>query len=268
MRMLITGAGSGIGRAVATGAAHGLGPEARLFLVDLDAERLATVQTEILSTGAACFVLVADLARPDAADVVVSAAVDALGGLDALVSNAGLVAPAPLTEMTVESFDSNMALNARATWLLGRAAHPALRESGGAIVATASISGTYPTPPLGAYSASKAALIMLVKQMALEWGPDGIRCNTVSPGPTLTGLTAGAFGGEEPAQRENRERREQVIPLRKVGRAEEVAEAILFLAGPRASQITGIDVAVDGGVGLILMPASGGGSGPVGKAIT
>jgi NAD(P)-dependent dehydrogenase (short-subunit alcohol dehydrogenase family) len=267
MRMIITGAGSGIGRAVAIGAARTHGVDARLFLVDLDADRLGAVKAELSDLGASASVLATDLALPESPEFVVSTALAALGGLDALVSNAGLVAPAPLTDMTVESFDSSMNLNARATWLLGKAAHGALRDSGGAIVATASISGTYPTPPLGAYSASKAALIMLIKQMALEWGPDGIRCNTVSPGPTLTGLTAGAFGGDEPAQRENRERREQVIPLRKVGRAEEVAEAILFLASPRASQITGIDVAVDGGVGLILMPASGGGSGPVGKAI-
>jgi NAD(P)-dependent dehydrogenase (short-subunit alcohol dehydrogenase family) len=100
---------------------------------------------------------------------------------------------------------------------------------------------------------------MIIQQLALEWGRYGIRCNAVSPGPTDSGLTKGSFGVEtSDAARKNRSWREQIIPLRKIGRPEEVAEAILFLAGPRASQITGVDLAVDGGLSLTLMPVTGG----------
>ncbi|CAB4967500.1 MAG: SDR family oxidoreductase [Actinobacteria bacterium] len=270
MKMLITGSGSGIGRAVALGAAREatLEDPALLLLVDRDVDSVAQVADEVDALGGRAVVVEYDLLLADGPAHAVSVARAEFGGLDALISNAGMVAPAPLTEMSVESFDATMALNARVTWQLGREAHDLLSASRGSIVATASISGTFPTPPLGAYSASKAALMMLIRQMALEWGPDGIRCNSVSPGPTITGLTMNAFGGGSPEQQENRRRRESMIPLRKVGSADEVANAILFLAGPRASQITGIDLAVDGGIGLILMPASGGGTGPVGKSIS
>jgi NAD(P)-dependent dehydrogenase (short-subunit alcohol dehydrogenase family) len=185
-----------------------------------------------------------------------------LGGLDALISNAGYARSAPLLDLEADEFDRSIAVNTRAAWLLGKAAFPILAESQGAIVATESMSARHPTPPLGAYSASKAALVMLVQQMALEWGPSGIRCNVVSPGPTATGMTAGIFAdAQDETQRRNRAKREAHIPLRRVGEATDVAAAIMFLAGPSARQITGIDLTVDGGLSIGLMPAVGGGQG-------
>ncbi|MCW1402480.1 SDR family oxidoreductase [Novosphingobium sp. MW5] len=148
------------------------------------------------------------------------------------------------------------AINTRATWLLAKAAHPHLAANRGAFVATASMSATQPTPGLGFYSSSKAALLMLVRQLSLEWGPDGIRCNTVSPGPTYTPMTQAGY-----ADADRRAAREAMIPLRKLGMAEDVANAILFLIGPGASHITGIDILVDGGMSNNLMPATGGGTG-------
>ena len=88
-----------------------------------------------------------------------------------MVSNAGVIQRASLLELEVADYDRSFAINTRATWLLARAAHPLLAASKGCIVATASISGHEPTPPLGAYSASKAGLLMLVRHMAVEWGP-------------------------------------------------------------------------------------------------
>ena len=118
------------------------------------------------------------------------------------------------------------------------------------------MSAHQPTPGLGFYSSSKAALLMLIRQLALEWGKDGIRCNTVSPGPTYTPMTQTGYA--DPARRAQRE---SMIPLGKLGQAEDVANAILFLIGPGASHITGIDIAVDGGMSQNLMPATGGGTG-------
>ena len=132
----------------------------------------------------------------------------------------------------------------------------AIRESGGAIVATASISADHPTPPLGAYAASKAALVRLVEQMAIEWGPVGIRCNCVSPGPTLTGMTSRGY-----ADAARRAQRESTIPLRRLGTAADIAGAVLFLLGTEAAFINGINLIVDGGLGRNLMPASGAGTG-------
>jgi NAD(P)-dependent dehydrogenase (short-subunit alcohol dehydrogenase family) len=97
---------------------------------------------------------------------------------------------------------------------------------------------------------------MLVRQLAIEWGKDGIRCNTVSPGPTHTPMTAAGYA--DPARRAQRD---AMIPLGKLGLAEDVANAILFLIGPQAGHITGVDIVVDGGMSNNLMPATGAGTG-------
>ena len=261
MRMLITGAASGIGRAVALRAAE-LFPDAALFVTDANASALEETVEAISKAGTKVWSSASDLSDPAVPERIVREAVGALGGLDSLVSNAGLLRPSSLLALDMEEYQLAFDVNTRPTWLLGKAAHAALSASGGTIVATASISSDQPSSGLGAYSPSKAALVMLVRQMALEWGSDGIRCNGVSPGRTFTGMTASAFNDEtDPVQMENRRRREAFIPLRKIGLPEEVANTILFLAGPLSSQITGVNVNVDGGQTLSLMPATGGGSG-------
>ncbi len=258
-RFVITGAASGIGRAAAELAAD-MG--AALFLVDLNKAGLQEVAELVRGRASVVESVTADLADPDVPEQVIAQAAAALGGIDAVISNAGLPQIGPLLELPVSSFDLSVAVNVRAHWLLGKAAHPWLKESKGALVATASITGHEPTPKLGAYAVAKAALLMLVQQLALEWGPDGIRVNSVSPGPTVTGMTAGVFNDlNDEKQRKMREFRESQLPLRKVGQPVEVARALLFLAGPDASQITGIDVLVDGGLSLALMTAAGGGAG-------
>lgn len=261
MRYLITGAGSGIGRAVAGLAAKGsdaTGPVS-LALVDRDADALDRAVTELSGLGATCVPVVADLADTESPGQAVRRAVEALGGLDALVSNAGVTVAAPLEDLELDAYELTFAINTRATWLLAKAAFPALKESRGAIVATASISATNPTPPLGMYSPSKAALLMIIRQMALEWGRHGIRANCVSPGPTDTGLTRNSFGeSESEAARANREHREGTTPLHRIARADDIAEAILYLSGPRATHVTGVDLKVDGGITNAVMPLAGG----------
>ena len=264
MRMIITGAASGIGRAVATLAAKSYGAQLRLLLVDRELVGLEETAHQVAAAGGSAIAMPADLSIIDTAAQIVRRAESELGGIDSIISNAGINRVAALKDLDVETYDLMFDVNTRPTWLLGKAAHPALSKSRGNIVATASISCDHPTPPLASYSASKAALVMLVRQMALEWGPDGIRCNCVSPGPTYTGMTKNAFNDEnDPKQMENRRRREAIMPLRKLGQPEEVANAILFLAGPGASQITGVVLNVDGGLTLSLMPATGSGQGHV-----
>ncbi len=255
MRVIITGAASGIGRACAELLAAGamVPGDHQMLLADRDAANLAAAADAIGPAAKPC---VADLADPDCGDRIVAAALDHMGGIDAVISNAGIIMGGALADLPISDFDRIFAVNTRAAWLLGKAAYPHLRDSKGAFVATASMSATQPTPALGFYSCSKAALLMMVRQLSIEWGPDGIRCNTVSPGPTYTPMTSAGY--DDAARRAQREAN---IPLRKLGMANDVANAILFLIGPHAGHISGIDLLVDGGMSNMLMPSSGGGVG-------
>jgi NAD(P)-dependent dehydrogenase (short-subunit alcohol dehydrogenase family) len=244
MKAIITGAASGIGKAVAARLRTG-GDPLELLLVDREAAALDGVAGELDAVP-----LAVDLARPDAGELVADAARRHLGGLDALISNAGIAVTGALAELSLEDWERTFAVNVRATWLLAKATYPLLRDGGGAVVATASIAARDPSPPIGAYSPSKAALVMLVRQLAYEWGPDGIRCNCVSPGPTHTGMTDATYS--DPARRAERAGH---LPLRRVADPDDIAAVIAFLASPEAAFVTGIDVLVDGGLGTSLLPA-------------
>jgi NAD(P)-dependent dehydrogenase (short-subunit alcohol dehydrogenase family) len=255
MRAVITGAGSGIGRATALRLARDGGAAARLVLVDLHEDALERVAREIAAQGGrgdgATLTVVADVGDPAAIQAVGTRAAAWLDGLDALVSNAGFFPPAtPLISMDLALFDRMFDVNTRATWLLAQAMRPLLAAARGSIVATASISAEEPTPGICSYSANKAALVMLVRQLALELGPAGVRCNCVSPGTTRTGIND--FLLSDPAVRAARE---AMLPLRRIGQPEDLANAIAFLVGPDAAYITGVNLLVDGGLNLTLMPS-------------
>ena len=255
MSVIITGAASGIGLATAELFATqplGEGP-AQLLLADRDAEGLRKAAASFAKRLCCEKIATADLSDPGAGAAIVDAAIRRFGSLQALVSNAGAIHRVPLAELDAAAFDLMMAVNVRATLMLGQAAYPHLSTSRGAIVATASSAADHPAIPLGAYSTSKAALIMLVRQMAGEWGPAGIRCNCVSPGPTHTAMTAAAY--DDPAVREARG---QDIPMGRVGRPEDLARAIRFLAGRESDHISGINLRVDGALDAVLGVARSG----------
>lgn len=248
----MTGAASGIGRGIAHRLAADAvrrGDECRLALFDLDEDGARSLCAEIESEHVAPVPVTVDLASPSSVGNAFSQAMDHLDGLDALVSNAGVITPRPLELLDQQAWDRDFAVNVRATWLLAQAGYEALGVSRGSIVATASISASAPTEGIGAYGASKAALLMLVKQLAREWGPDGIRCNVVSPGSILTAMTGKGLADPE-AQR----RRENQIPLRRIGQPADIAAVVSFLLGPDAAYVTGADIPVDGGWAVALMP--------------
>ncbi len=248
LRALVTGATGGIGRAICFGLVTYARERGQRLSIAAAASKsgsaLDALGTELAAQGAAAFGVAADLADAAACIDLARTAVHKCEGLDLLVSNAGIAHGAPLATLALEDWDRVFAIDARATWLLAREAHAALAASRGAIVAVASISAWYPFPGLGAYSPAKAALAMLCRQLAQEWAADGIRVNSVSPGLIRTPLT-------EPIYRdgETLRRRQEAVPLGRIGTAEDVARAVVHLAGPDADYVTGIDLRLDGGLG-------------------
>ena len=232
-RAVITGGASGIGAATAR-RMHEEG--ATVAIVDVDGAAAGKVAAEV---GGSSFT--ADVADPDACSAAINAAAEALGGMTVLFNNAGIGAARPLHEYSDRQFAKLVGVNLAGTFHGIRAAVPIMRERGGCIVNHASVSGIRPTRFEGPYSAAKAGVISLTMDAALEYGPD-IRVNCVSPGFIETPLTAGVLSDDA-----LRTAIEDATPMRRVGSAIDVANAVVFLASPLASYITGHNLVVDGG---------------------
>ncbi|MCX2698156.1 SDR family NAD(P)-dependent oxidoreductase [Ochrobactrum chromiisoli] len=240
--VVVTGAGGGIGQALARAFA---GQGTRVVLLDRDTQRTAPLAE---SLGGGALALACDLSRPD--DVAAAAAkVEAEGGADILVNNAGILRPGPLESVSEADWSAMLAVNLTgylaAAQSFGRGM---IARGGGALVHVASIAGTQPQPASGAYSASKAAILMLSRQLAFEWGPKGIRSNSLSPGLVRTPLSEPFYKDEKV-----KAAREAMVPMRHIAMPEDMADVALFLASPRASYVTGQDLVVDGGLSQSLM---------------
>jgi NAD(P)-dependent dehydrogenase (short-subunit alcohol dehydrogenase family) len=244
---IVVGGASGIGAAAARILAR---RGARVVVSDKNAEEAEGVAHELAEAGAEACAIAVDVA--DHADIVrlVGSAVEAFGGIDILINAAGIVRPAPLEELHDEDWQAVYDVNVLGALDLARAALPHLRESRhAAIVHVSSVGALFGRPNGGAYGSSKAALNNLTSQMALEWGPSGVRVNAVNPGTIDTPL----FRKSIPP--ETVRKREAVIPLGRIGGPEEVAEVMVFLASPEASYLTGQAISVCGGHSISLMNA-------------
>jgi glucose 1-dehydrogenase len=192
--------------------------------------------------GGTAIALSGDLADVDSAAKLVETAASEFGGLDALVSNAGVASPGKICELSVAEWDRMFAVNLRSAWLLAKSCYPHLKKNRGAACFTSSMSGQLPHEGSGAYSPTKAALAMLAQTLALEWAPDGIRANVVSPGMTRTPMSEKMY-----ADPQIKQAREKLIPLSRIGDPKDIANAIEFLISPLSSYVTGQDLCVDGG---------------------
>ena len=165
--------------------------------------------------------------------------------IDALINNAGLQIVKPLLEMTVEEWHRTFAVNLRSAFLAMQLAHPQLKRQRGAVVNVASVHAVATSPGLAAYAASKGGMVAMTRAAAIEFAPDGVRVNAVLPGAIETPMLS---AGAERLGADGMRQIEQRVPLRRIGQAQEVANAILFLAGPDSAYVTGTTLAVDGGV--------------------
>ncbi len=239
---LVTGAARGIGRAIAV-ALSDAGADVALGLRDGDTG--AEVVDAVAAAGGAALPLqmdVTDLAQVDAA---VEEVVRRLGRIDVLVNNAGIGLPeTPAEDVTVEDFDATVALNLRGTFFASQAAGRAMiRQGSGQIVNLSSQAGFVALPGEAVYCMTKAAISHLTKCLAVEWGEHGITVNAVAPTFIATPGTEPALA--DPAFRADVE--ERIAALHRIGTPDDVTGAVVFLASPAASLITGQTLLVDGG---------------------
>ena len=245
---LITGGASGLGLAVARQMAD---EGAKVVLVDWDG---AALQKAKAALGGDVRTLTGDVSLEETAAAAIALARSELGRLDVLFNNAGIdpLRARSVLETEVEDWDRVLDVNVRSAYLMSRAAIPLMREhGGGAIVNTASIAGLKPAGDEAVYSVSKAAMVSLTGTLAVDFAADGIRANCVCPGYMEMVMTDRRRDLTEEQQKARADGAAARVPLGRQGTYEEVARAVLFLAGPDASYITGAALVVDGGLMLV-----------------
>ncbi|MFM7717953.1 MAG: SDR family NAD(P)-dependent oxidoreductase [Actinomycetota bacterium] len=239
--VLIVGGATGIGRATALALAAA-GDVVTLADLDLaGADRVAAASSGRI-VPVAC-----DAGSVDGPAAAVDAAVAAGGGLDTLIANAGVLIARPLAEWTAEDWDRSMAVNVRGPFLLAQAAAPHLaRSSNASIIFTASTGAFRGHAGMPAYAASKAALVNLVRALADELSPSGIRVNAVCPGWIDTPFNDPHWDHQADADAARTEL-ERAIPMRRQGTPDDVVGTMRFLASPDSAYVTGTAIVVDGG---------------------
>jgi NAD(P)-dependent dehydrogenase (short-subunit alcohol dehydrogenase family) len=235
---LITGAGRGIGLAIARSFAL---EGALLTLCGRDS---STIEREAASIGGQPLVMSCDVRVPDQVEAVVAASVSRYGRLDVLVANAGVVSVTPTEDLSLEEWRRIVDTNLTGAFLCAQAAgRVMLRQGSGSIIFLASLTSTIALPSRTAYGASKSGVLGLARALAVEWGPRGLRVNALAPGFIRTDLqddlvSRGIFPRDRVVAR---------TPLRRIGAADDVAAAAVYVASDEASFMNGSTVTVDGG---------------------
>ena len=241
---LVTGAASGIGRAIAGLLAR---EGAAIVVFDRDESGGRAAAEAIEADGGRCLAVAGDVTRDADCGRAVDAAIGKLGGLHVLCNNAGIIRRATILDTSEEDWDRLMQVNVKSIFLMSRRAVPHMkRAGGGVIVNTASNWGLVGGERAAAYCATKGAVVLLTKAMALDHGPDGIRVNCVCPGDTDTPmLRSEAEMLREPVDRFLAQSAQ--VPLRRVATPDDIARAVLYLASDASSFMTGAPLVVDGG---------------------
>ncbi len=248
---LVTGSAQGIGEAVARAlAAFG----ARLAVVDVNKQRLEALAAELCAAGSAVTAYGADVRDSAAVETTVEAVERQVGPIDILVNVAGVLRTGAVVDLSDDDWAQVFATNATGVFHASRAvARRMVRRKSGVIVTVGSNAAGVPRMKLAAYAASKAAAATFTKCLGLELAEDGIRCNVVSPGSTDTAMQRSIWNDESDLQRMIEGSLEAFrvgIPLRKLARPRDVADAVVFLASDQSGHITMQDLYVDGGAAL------------------
>jgi len=241
---LVTGGASGIGRATALLFAR---EGAAVAIADVNEKAGTDIAQQIASLGGRAFFQPTDVTKAPDCERLVERAISEFGGINILFNNAGIIRRASVLELSEEDWDQVMAVNLKSIYLLSRLVIPhMIRAGGGSIVNTASGWGLVGGPRAAVYCASKGAVVLMTKALAVDHGAQKIRVNCICPGDTDTGMlrTEARQLGENEAQFMADSARR---PLGRIGTPEEIARAVLYLASDASSFVTGTALVVDGG---------------------
>lgn len=244
---LVTGAGNGIGQAIALRLAEA---GAKVGIADIDQNAAKKTLDLVQKAGGEGIVIIDDAATIDDAPQVIEAVVKQFGRLDILVNNAGIFPFEPFLHLTEKTWDATLNINLKGATFLAKAAAIQMiaQGNGGRIINITSIDAYHPTGNLTHYDASKGGMEMLTKSMALELAPHGILVNSIAPGGIATpGVAKMAGPVDEKAMAAMMEGFLAALPLKRMGEPEEIANMALFLASPASSYVVGSAFVVDGG---------------------
>ncbi len=238
--IIVTGAGQGIGRAIAERFARDGGS---VVVADVRADNVREVAAALTAEGHRAIPVEVDVTNPAQVTAMVDRAIEAYGGVDVLVNNAGVLRQSRIMATTPEEWDLVMAVNVKGVFLCSQAVHDSMvARGGGRIVHMASLAGRATSTLGGAhYSTSKAAVLGLMRHMAREWARDGITSNAVSPGMVDTPMARAGADAERMAKIVSE------IPLGRLAEPAEIANLVCFLASDEAAYITGASVDIHGG---------------------
>jgi NAD(P)-dependent dehydrogenase (short-subunit alcohol dehydrogenase family) len=243
---VVTGGGGGIGRAVASSLARA---GARVAAIDLDERGLHGTGAELGELGRDHLVTRCDTSSVESVAAASETIEKSLGSCGVLVNTAAVLRPGGLENLSLAEWNAVLSVNLTGYFICAQIFGRQMRKLGrGSLVHVASIAGSHAQGQSGAYSVSKAGVIMLSRQLASEWGPRGIRSNVVSPGMVITPMSQSFY--DTPGVTE---RRTAVVPTRRIGMPQDIADAILFLASDRSSYVNGDEITVDGGYANMLM---------------
>ncbi len=242
---IVTGAGSGIGEASAIRLAE---EGAKIVCGDINAATAEATATKIAALGGMASHYVIDISKPDQCDAIVADTVAKYGSVDVLVNNAGVNIPSVFHEISNETIDKTLNVNVKGAIYMTRAVIPHMIKAGrGSIINMSSVNGLVSEPFLSVYSASKGAVVMLTRGIALDYAKNGIRCNAICPGWVDTPINyayASMLGGLEHVYSTI----SSFQPIGRPGTPREIAHLVLFLASDEASFITGSIISADGGM--------------------